>query len=73
MFSKEKVEVRYYSMKDIIDSVKYSQECGIMERAFDWDEIAIKSLRSKRCIIKACRAYGKVRRVKRGFVIKFNY
>ncbi len=60
-------------MRDIIDSVENSRECGIMERAFDWDEIAIKSFRSKRRIIKACRAYGKVKRVKRGFVIKFNY
>lgn len=73
MFKKEKTKIHYYSMNDIIKSIKNSQECHIMERAFDWKEISIKGFFNKHRIMKICKPYGKVVPLRRGFVIKFNY
>lgn len=68
---KEKPKIRYFSMQDIIESMRIACECGIREKAFDWKEIAIKGIANKHRIMKICKSYGKIRRVYRGFVIKF--
>lgn len=71
MAYKEKVKIKYHSMKDILESMRIGCECGLREKAFDWKEIAIKGFRNKRRIIKACKPYGKIKRMPQGFVIKF--
>lgn len=69
---KEKPQIRYYSMRDIVKGMQIACECGIREKAFDWKEIAAKGFINKHRIMKICKPYGKVRRVRHGFVIKFS-
>lgn len=69
---KEKPQIRYHSMKDVVEGMRISCECGIREKAFDWKEIDIKGFLNKRRIIKLCKTYGKIKRVPQGFIIKFD-
>lgn len=68
---KEKSQIKYNSMKDIVEGMRISRECGIREKAFDWKEIGIKGFRNRHRIIKICKTYGKIKRVPQGFIIRF--
>lgn len=46
--------------------------CGIREMAFDWKDIDTRKLKKRRAI-KACKPYGKTKRVFHGFIVKFIY
>ena len=70
---KEKVEVKYTTMQTIVNFVKTNLNCGIRECSFDWDEIAIKGLKNRRRIIKFCKRYGKIKRHRKGFSVRFTY
>lgn len=69
---KEKTQIHYHSIQDIIKSMQIACECGIREKAFDWKEIAAKGIVNRHKIMKICKSYGKIRRVRHGFVIKFS-
>lgn len=64
--------IQYNTMNDIIESMRIACECGIREKAFDWKEIDTRRLKKRR-VIKACKPYGKTKRVLHGFVVKFMY
>ena len=63
---------RYCSMRDIAEGIRASRECHVREKTFDWNDIAVKGFINKYRIIRACKFYGKVRRVRYGFIVKFN-
>ena len=67
---KEEVKIRYFSMRDILKSLRISRECGMREVCFDWKEIAVRNIGSRNKIIRICKRYGKVKRHLRGFSIK---
>lgn len=71
MFKKES-KARYRSMRDIAEGIRASQECHVREKTFDWRDIAVKGFINKHKIIRACKFYGKVQRVRYGFIVKFN-
>ena len=73
MLKKEKTEIRYHTMRDIIDSLQVSLDCGIREKAFDWAEIGVRGLKNKRRILNTCKRYGKVKCHLHGFSIRFIY
>jgi hypothetical protein len=57
---------------EIVDTLIAMRDCGIREWAFEWDGIVLGHI-SKRKMLKICSRYGKVRRVWKGFRIKFTY
>ena len=69
---KEKPKIHYRSMEDILRGIRITHECGFKEKVFDWGEISLKGFFNRRKIIKMCKPYGKIRRVRYGFIIKFN-
>lgn len=69
---KEKTEIKYRGINDIIKSMQIACRCGIREKAFDWKEIGVKSFRNRLRIIQICKPYGKIKRVPQGFIIKFD-
>lgn len=70
---KEKAKIKYFSMRDILNSIKINRNLNIKEKSFDWQEISVKGIINKYRIIKNCKRYGKIKRVPQGFIIKFNY
>lgn len=65
-------EIKYNTIDDIIEAMRINCECGIREMAFDWKDIDTKRLK-KRHVVKACKPYGKTKKVLHGFVVKFIY
>lgn len=62
--------IKYNNIKQIIESLNINRECGIREKAFDWQEIATRSFKDKRKIINVCKKYGKVQRHFYGFSVR---
>jgi len=68
---KEKTEIRYFTSRDIIQSIRQCREWGVREKAFDWKEIAVRGFINRHKVLSICKRYGKVSRHLRGFSIRF--
>lgn len=66
------VKTKYNTINDIIEAMRINCKCGIREMAFDWKDIDTKRLKKRRAI-KACKPYGKTKRVSHGFIVRFMY
>lgn len=63
--------IKYNNIRQIIESLNLNRDCGIREKAFDWQEIGTKDLLNRHRIINICKRYGKVQRHFQGFSVRF--